>query len=168
MQREVLTLAGPSGQIEARLELPQGADQPTVFGVACHPHSLKGGTMDNKVTHTLARAMVECGAPAFRFNFRGVGASAGTFDFGRGEVDDLATVVEEGRRRFPGAEWSTAARTVRGPAEEERCAGTAAPPGASPRRAGRRRSPRGAGAGSGPGTAPTGVVRRSGSRSGGP
>lgn len=103
MQREVLTLAGPSGQIEARLELPQGADQPAVFGVACHPHSLKGGTMDNKVTHTLARAMVECGAPAFRFNFRGVGASAGTFDFGRGEVDDLATVVEEGRRRFPGA-----------------------------------------------------------------
>jgi alpha/beta superfamily hydrolase len=59
--------------------------------------------MDNKVTHTLARAMVECGAPAFRFNFRGVGASAGVFDRGQGEVDDLATVVAEGRRRFPGA-----------------------------------------------------------------
>ncbi|HUQ10781.1 MAG TPA: alpha/beta hydrolase [Steroidobacteraceae bacterium] len=103
MQREVLTLAGPSGQVEARLELSDALDSPKFFGVACHPHSLKGGTMDNKVTHTLARAMVESGAPAFRFNFRGVGASAGTFDFGRGEVDDLAAVVEEGRRRFPGA-----------------------------------------------------------------
>jgi uncharacterized protein len=103
MQREVLTLAGPVGQIEARLEIPDDVGEPRFFGVACHPHSLKGGTMDNKVTHTLARAMVECGAPAFRFNFRGVGASAGAFDAGRGEVDDLAAVVDEGRRRYPGA-----------------------------------------------------------------
>jgi alpha/beta superfamily hydrolase len=103
MRREVLTIAGPSGQIEARLELPGDATAPRVFGVACHPHSLKGGTMDNKVTHTLARAMVESGAPAFRFNFRGVGASAGEFDHGRGEADDLAAVAAEGRRRFPGA-----------------------------------------------------------------
>jgi len=103
MRREVLTLSGPCGQLEARLELPDDESSPKVFGVACHPHSLKGGTMDNKVTHTLARAMVECGAPAFRFNFRGVGASAGTFDFGKGECDDLAAVVAEGRRRFPGA-----------------------------------------------------------------
>lgn len=103
MRREVLTLAGPAGQIETRLELPDGSETPRVFGVACHPHSLKGGTMDNKVTHTLARAMVECGAPAFRFNFRGVGASGGEFDRGVGEADDLAAVVEEGRRRFPGA-----------------------------------------------------------------
>jgi uncharacterized protein len=103
MQREVLTLAGPAGQIEARLETPAGVASPRVFGVACHPHSLKGGTMDNKVTHTLARAMVECGAPAFRFNFRGVGASAGSFDYGKGEVDDLAAVIDEGHRRYPDA-----------------------------------------------------------------
>jgi alpha/beta superfamily hydrolase len=103
MQREVLTLAGPAGQIEARLEIPRGVVDPVAFGVACHPHSLKGGTMDNKVTHTLARAMVECGAPAFRFNFRGVGASGGSFDAGRGETDDLAAIVAEGRRRYPGA-----------------------------------------------------------------
>lgn len=97
-------LAGPAGPLETRLELPQHGDAaPAVFGVACHPHSLKGGTMDNKVTHTLARVMVESGAPAFRFNFRGVGASGGQFDRGAGEVEDLAAVVAEGRRRFPGA-----------------------------------------------------------------
>jgi len=103
ISREVLTITGPSGPLEARLELPEAVENPRFFGVACHPHSLKGGTMDNKVAHTLARAMVECGAPAFRFNFRGVGASAGAFDSGRGETDDLAAVVEEGHRRFPGA-----------------------------------------------------------------
>ena len=52
--------------------------------------------MDNKVTHVLARSMLECGAPAFRFNFRGVGASGGAFDNGRGETDDLVAVVDEG------------------------------------------------------------------------
>jgi alpha/beta superfamily hydrolase len=101
---EVLTLAGPAGPIEARLEFADGGElPPRVFGVACHPHPLFGGTMDNKVAHVLARAMMECGAPAFRFNFRGVGASGGVFDNGRGEADDLAAVVAEGRRRFPGA-----------------------------------------------------------------
>ena len=100
---EVLSIAGPAGALEARLEAPDSDTTPRIFGVACHPHPLYGGTMDNKVTHVLARAMVECGAPAFRFNFRGTGASAGAFDNGRGEADDLAAVVAEGRRRFPGA-----------------------------------------------------------------
>ncbi len=104
---QALTVAGPAGPIEARLETPDDAQEaaqaPGVFGVVCHPHPLFGGTMDNKVAHVLARAMVECGAPAFRFNFRGAGASAGVFDHGNGEADDLAAVVAEGRRRFPGA-----------------------------------------------------------------
>ena len=100
---EVITLAGPAGALETRLELPDDTAPPAVFGVACHPHSLFGGTMDNKVTHVLARSMLECGAPAFRFNFRGVGASAGAFDNGRGETEDLVAVVNEGRRRFPSA-----------------------------------------------------------------
>jgi len=99
----MLSIAGPAGALEGRLEFPDSDTSPGVFGVACHPHPLYGGTMDNKVTHVLARAMVECGAPAFRFNFRGTGASAGAFDNGRGEADDLAAVVAEGRRRFPGA-----------------------------------------------------------------
>jgi alpha/beta superfamily hydrolase len=101
---EVLTLAGPVGALETRLETPDSDAAPAVFGVVCHPHSLFGGTMDNKVTHTIARSMVECGAPTFRFNFRGVGASGGTFDNGRGEAFDLAAVVAEGRRRYPSAD----------------------------------------------------------------
>ena len=100
---EVFTVAGPAGALETRLELPAAEGTPTVFGVACHPHPLYGGTMDNKVTHVLARAMLESGAPAFRFNFRGVGASRGQFDNGRGEAEDLAAVVAEGRRRYPAA-----------------------------------------------------------------
>jgi alpha/beta superfamily hydrolase len=100
---EVLSVAGPAGPLEARLEFPDVVAEPRVLGVACHPHPLFGGTMDNKVTHVIARSMTECGAPAFRFNFRGVGTSAGKFDNGRGEVEDLAAVVAEGRRRFPSA-----------------------------------------------------------------
>ena len=103
IRAEVMTLAGPAGALETRLEYDTDQAAPEVFGVACHPHSLHGGTMDNKVTHVIARAMIECGAPAFRFNFRGVGASGGEFDNGRGEADDLAAVVAEGRRRFPSA-----------------------------------------------------------------
>jgi alpha/beta superfamily hydrolase len=99
---EVLMLAGPVGALEVRLEIPDDAAA-SVFGVVCHPHPLFGGTMDNKVTHTLARSMMECRAAVLRFNFRGVGASSGVFDNGRGEVDDLAAVVSEGRRRFPSA-----------------------------------------------------------------
>jgi alpha/beta superfamily hydrolase len=100
---EVFTLAGPAGALETKLEFSAVSSPPVAFGVVCHPHPLYGGTMDNKVAHVLARCMNECGAPAFRFNFRGVGASAGSFDDGRGESDDLAAVVAEGRRRFPGA-----------------------------------------------------------------
>jgi uncharacterized protein len=101
---ETLSIAGPAGALETRLEFPDDAPaSPRVFGVACHPHPLFGGTMDNKVTHVIARSMMECGAPTFRFNFRGVGTSGGAFDNGRGEADDLAAVVAEGRRRFPGA-----------------------------------------------------------------
>jgi uncharacterized protein len=101
---EALTLAGPVGALEVRLETSDDMSAPAVFGVVCHPHPLFGGTMDNKVTHTVARSMLECGAPVFRFNFRGVGASGGTFDNGRGEAEDLAVVVNEGRRRFPAAD----------------------------------------------------------------
>lgn len=106
---ERLTLPGPVGSLEALLESPSDAgdasvDAPVAFGVVCHPHPLHGGTLDNKVVYTLARAFVECGAPALRFNFRGVGASAGRYDEGRGETEDALAVIAYGRQRWPAAD----------------------------------------------------------------
>jgi uncharacterized protein len=105
-QAERLRLEGPAGALEARLERPvaEGGAQPRVhaFGVVCHPHPLYGGTLDNKVVWTVARAFLELGAPTFRFNFRGVGASAGSYDEGRGETEDALAVIAAGRQRFPG------------------------------------------------------------------
>jgi hypothetical protein len=85
------TVRGPAGGIECAVDEPRGAAR----GVAlvAHPHPLFGGTLDNKVVQTLARALVELGYAAWRPNFRGVGRSEGTYDEGRGEVDDLAAVL---------------------------------------------------------------------------
>ena len=91
---------GPAGQLEARLEDPAPGVAPAVVGVVCHPHPLYGGTMQNKVVHTLARAMQELGAPTVRFNFRGVGASAGSYDGGTGELEDALAVCAWARRRW--------------------------------------------------------------------
>ena len=89
-----LSLAGAAGAIEAVQSTPEGC---TSHGVAviAHPHPLFGGTMDNKVVQTVARAFVQCGWTTLRFNFRGVGASAGVHDDGRGELQDLLAVVEQ-------------------------------------------------------------------------
>lgn len=65
------------------------------IAVIAHPHPLFGGTMDNKVVQTLARAFVQSGWTAVRFNFRGVGGSAGSHDEGRGELADLLAVVQQ-------------------------------------------------------------------------
>lgn len=92
-------LAGPAGQIECALDEPQGAASRGVALIA-HPHPLFGGTLDNKVTQTLARALVELGYAALRPNFRGVGGSEGKHDEGAGEVDDLAAVLEWAQARF--------------------------------------------------------------------
>ncbi len=93
-QTQKLTLAGAVGPVEALRDVP--ADHIPAKGVAviAHPHPLFGGTMDNKVVQTLARAFTQCGWTAVRFNFRGVGASAGTHDGGQGETDDLLQVVQ--------------------------------------------------------------------------
>lgn len=99
---ERIVIPGPAGALEALLEIPQ-QHGPGRFGVVCHPHPLYGGTLDNKVVHTLARAFQQLGAPTLRFNFRGVGGSGGEFDQGRGEVEDVLAVVAHGRQLFPGA-----------------------------------------------------------------
>ena len=96
-QTERLSLLGAAGVIEAVRDaaaVPAGAAARGVAVIA-HPHPLFGGTLDNKVVQTLARALVQCGWTAVRFNFRGVGASAGTHDQGRGELEDFLAVVEQ-------------------------------------------------------------------------
>lgn len=91
-----LFVAGPAGQIEVLRDDPVLPDGAALRGIAvvAHPHPVYGGTMDNKVVQTLARALVHCGWRAIRFNFRGVGQSAGTYDEGRGEVQDLRAVLD--------------------------------------------------------------------------
>ncbi len=87
-----LSIAGPDGAIECAVDAPS-ADAPRGLAVLCHPHPQHGGTMDNKVVQTLARALTQLGYSTVRFNFRGVGASAGAWDGGRGEIDDALAVV---------------------------------------------------------------------------
>ena len=94
-QKTVVT--GPAGSIEAVVDAPELAPGVAARGVVviAHPHPLFGGTMDNKVVQTLARAFVQCGWQAVRFNFRGVGATEGVYDEGRGELQDLLAVVQQ-------------------------------------------------------------------------
>lgn len=95
-----LTLAGPVGAIECAVDEPAGTPRGVV--VLCHPHPQHGGTLDNKVVQTLARAFLQLGYRALRFNFRGVGGSAGAWDAGRGEIDDAMAVVAAQRLAEPG------------------------------------------------------------------
>jgi alpha/beta superfamily hydrolase len=124
---QALTIAGPVGALEAltacpaaapvaatamdggsagREAVPTGTNAGAVFrptAVILHPHPLHGGTMQNKVVHTLARAFGELGVASVRFNFRGVGASAGGFAHGAGETEDALAVIEWVRAQRPGA-----------------------------------------------------------------
>jgi alpha/beta superfamily hydrolase len=93
-------LDGPTGALEVATAMP--ADSALAgTAVICHPHSLQGGTMTNKVVTTLERALRELGLATVRFNFRGVGQSGGVFDDGVGETEDLAAVVAWVRRVHP-------------------------------------------------------------------
>ena len=100
-----LTLAGPAGALEALQDLPDASVvvQPRGLAIVAHPHPLFGGTMDNKVVQTMARALVQCGWTTVRFNFRGVGASEGAYDAGMGELADLLAVLEYSAAALPGA-----------------------------------------------------------------
>ncbi len=98
-QRE--TLAGEAGAIEVAWHLAEETT-PRAVAVVAHPHPLFGGTMDNKVVTTLARAFYDAGAAVYRFNFRGVGASEGAHDEGRGETIDLLQVIAHAQARHPG------------------------------------------------------------------
>src|SRR5690349_8200181 len=99
-----ITIAGPVGDLEALLDEPANSDSPRAVAVICHPHPLHGGAMTNKVAHVLGKAFVDVGAPAVRFNFRGVGASAGKFDEGNGETQDVLAVLDWAQQRWPTAQ----------------------------------------------------------------
>jgi uncharacterized protein len=94
---EKLTLQGAAGGIQALRDQPDAAQHAAPRGLAiiAHPHPLFGGTMDNKVVQTMARACVQAGWTTLRFNFRGVGDSAGSHDEGRGEADDLRAIIDQ-------------------------------------------------------------------------
>ena len=99
-----LFINGPCGQIEATLTLPKSFNEAKNVAVVCHPHSLHGGSMTNKVVHTTAKAFSDCSIPTLRFNFRGVGQSDGDYDEGNGEGDDLIACVNWMKERFPNCE----------------------------------------------------------------
>ncbi len=99
-------IAGPAGRLEAVIETPvgaaAGASSCSGVGVICHPHPLFGGSLQNKVVHTLARALQQLGLPTVRFNFRGVGGSEGGYGGGAGETDDTLAVIDYAATRWPG------------------------------------------------------------------
>ena len=120
---ERVLLDGTAGKIECVINLPAGGehrdrlhdaprgrvhdaardrldDAPRGVALVAHPHPLFGGSLDNKVAQTLAKTFVELGYIALRPNFRGVGASAGEHDEGRGEADDLLAILDYARTRF--------------------------------------------------------------------
>jgi alpha/beta superfamily hydrolase len=92
------SITGSAGNLEGIAHLPDEA--PLAIAVVAHPLPTMGGTMENKVVTTLAKTFVELGFAALRFNFRGVGNSAGQFDSGNGEVEDMLAVVEYAQQAF--------------------------------------------------------------------
>jgi hypothetical protein len=93
-----VSIAGPAGALELALNLPEQA--PRGIALVAHPHPLQGGTMDNKVVQTLAKTFAALGYASVRFNFRGVGGSAGQFDDGTGETDDALAALAYGRAEY--------------------------------------------------------------------
>jgi alpha/beta superfamily hydrolase len=107
VKSEQIFIPGPVGELEALIDAPADA-QGAHVAVVCHPHPLQGGTMTNKVAHMLAKSFNAVGIPAVRFNFRGVGRSAGAYAHADGETQDAIAVVEWARSRWPRAQISLA------------------------------------------------------------
>jgi alpha/beta superfamily hydrolase len=93
--------AGPAGRLEATLDLPAGA--PRAAAVFAHPHPLHGGTMHTKAVYQASKSLARIDVAVLRFNFRGVGSSAGAFDGGIGELDDYRAALDVIAERYPGA-----------------------------------------------------------------
>ena len=99
-----LILPGPAGALEVAVDLPDADDARAGYAIVCHPHPLEGGTMHNKVVTMAARSLRELGLATLRFNFRGVGASEGSYDNGRGETLDLLAVAQWAAQARP--QWT--------------------------------------------------------------
>ncbi|HEX4885032.1 MAG TPA: alpha/beta fold hydrolase [Casimicrobiaceae bacterium] len=95
---ERYTIAGPAGALEVAVNVPPGP--PAGIALVAHPNPVEGGTLDNKVVHTLAKAFFSLSYAAVRFNYRGVGRSEGTFDGGDGETDDALAALAHAKERF--------------------------------------------------------------------
>jgi uncharacterized protein len=97
-KRDTLILPGPAGKLEVVINRP--GQSPRGIALIAHPHPLYGGTLENKVVQTLATTFVELECIALRMNFRGVGASEGKHDEGRGETDDMLFLADYAKREF--------------------------------------------------------------------
>lgn len=98
---KLISIAGPAGQLEAVQSEPTTVPIPYV-GIVCHPHPLHSGTMNNKVVHTLVKSFRDLGMNTIRFNYRGVGNSAGSYGNGIGETEDVLAVIHWAQQNFPG------------------------------------------------------------------
>jgi alpha/beta superfamily hydrolase len=98
MSQYKFSVDGPAGEIEGVAHLPEA--EPCGIAVVAHPLPVMGGTMENKVVTTLAKTFVEMGCVALRFNFRGVGKSAGAYEGGDGEVEDAVAVAHYAQHEF--------------------------------------------------------------------
>ena len=103
VQTKNFLIAGPVGQLQCAVNLPDAElfPQPRGLALVAHPHPLFGGTMDNKVAQTLARTFVSLGYVTVRMNFRGVGQSEGVHDAGKGETDDMEVLLKHMRQEYP-------------------------------------------------------------------
>jgi len=105
LSETVREIPGPVGPLEALLDKPSGTPRAAV--VFAHPLPIEGGTMHTKVVFQGAKALARIGCVVLRFNFRGVGRSAGTWDEGRGEMDDYRAAVDFLSAKYPDLEmWA--------------------------------------------------------------
>lgn len=101
---QLFFVTGAAGKLECALDLPKA--DPSGIVLIAHPHPLYGGTMSNKVVQMIARTFVALGYIAVRMNFRGVGASEGSHDFGNGETDDMAVLLDHIKKTISRLAWS--------------------------------------------------------------
>jgi uncharacterized protein len=102
----ITDLKGPAGRLEALLDLPE-SESPRAAVVFAHPHPQFGGTLHTKAVYQGAKALTRIGCAVLRFNFRGVGASEGSFDRGEGEKEDFSAALDYMAARFPNAKlWA--------------------------------------------------------------